>query len=165
VIGQPEKGPAPAAAGLKAVVQKEAGNIEDEKAEPAQRIEAVPVAKLPKPSPAAPKPRLITSQSNPIGNVAQIMADILPQTGRNCGPVRGLFEGVRGGRQAAHRSGRLPGRPRRVVQNAQHQDRSNGYRRVFAESQALSHNRERQRLTSRQLCGKGKQHFGGCILM
>jgi hypothetical protein len=83
VIGQPEKGPAPAAAGLKAVVRKEAGNIEDEKAEPAQRIEVLPAAKLPKPSPAAPKPRLITSQSNPIGNVAQIMADILvPGRGR-----------------------------------------------------------------------------------
>jgi hypothetical protein len=75
VIGQPEKGPAPA--GLKAVVWKEEGNIENEIAEPAQRIEVSPAAKLPKPSPAAPKPRLIASQSNPIGNVAQIMADIL----------------------------------------------------------------------------------------
>ncbi len=37
----------------------------------------MPAAKLPNPCPAAPKPRLIASQPNPIGNVAQIMAGIL----------------------------------------------------------------------------------------
>ena len=77
VIGLPEKGPAPAAAGPVAAARKEDGNIENEVVKPAQQIEAVPAAKLPKPSPAAPKPRLITSQPNPIGNVAQIMAGIL----------------------------------------------------------------------------------------
>ena len=77
VIGLPEKGPAPAAAGPVAAARKEDGNIENEMVKPAQQIEAVPAAKLPKPSPAAPKPRLITSQPNPIGNVAQIMAGIL----------------------------------------------------------------------------------------
>ena len=77
VIGLPEKGPAPAAAGPVVAARKEDGNIENEMVKPAQQIEAVPAAKLPKPSPAAPKPRLITSQPNPIGNVAQIMAGIL----------------------------------------------------------------------------------------
>ena len=77
VIGLPEKGPAPAAAGPEAAARKEDGNIENEMVKPAQQIEAVPAAKLPKPSPAAPKPRLIASQPNPIGNVAQIMAGIL----------------------------------------------------------------------------------------
>ena len=76
VIGHAEKGPVPAA-GLKAAARNEEGNIEDEKAKPAQRIEALPAAKLAKLSPAAPKPRLIASQPKPIGNVAQIMADIL----------------------------------------------------------------------------------------
>ncbi len=76
VIGQPEKRPAPAAAGPVAAARKEDGNIETEVVKPAQRIEAVPAAKLPKPSPAAPK-RLTTSQPNPISNVAQIMAGIL----------------------------------------------------------------------------------------
>ncbi len=76
VIGLPEKGPASAAGPVEAA-RKEDGNIENEMVKPAQQIEAVPAAKLPKPSPAAPKPRLITSQPNPIGNVAQIMAGIL----------------------------------------------------------------------------------------
>ena len=83
VIGQPEKGPALVPTGSKTAARKEDGKVEDEKAEPAQRIEALSAAKLPKPSPAAPKPRLIASQSNPIGNVAQIMADIMvPGRGR-----------------------------------------------------------------------------------
>lgn len=77
VIGLPERGPAPAAAGPLAAARKEDGIIENEMVKPAQRIEAAPAAKLPKPSPAAPKPRLIASQPNPIGNVAQIMAGIL----------------------------------------------------------------------------------------
>ncbi len=77
VIGLPEKGPAPAAAGPVAAARKEDGNIENEMVKPAQQIEAAPTANLPKPSPVAPKPRLITSQPNPIGNVAQIMAGIL----------------------------------------------------------------------------------------
>ncbi len=76
VIGLPEKRPAPTAAGPVAAARKEDGNIETEVVKPAQQIEAVPAAKLPKPSPAAPK-RLITSQPNPISNVAQIMAGIL----------------------------------------------------------------------------------------
>ena len=83
VIGQPEKGPAPAAASPEAAARKEDGKIEDEMVKPAQQIEALPAAKLPEPSPAASKPRLIASQSNPIGNLAQIMADILaPGRGR-----------------------------------------------------------------------------------
>ncbi len=77
VIGLPEKGPGPAAAGSVAAARKEDGNIENEMVKPAQQIEAVPAAKLPKPFPVASKPRLITSQPNPIGNVAQIMAGIL----------------------------------------------------------------------------------------
>ncbi len=76
VIGLPEKGPAPAAAGPVAAARKQDGNIENEVANPALQIEAVPAAKLPKPSPAAPK-RLITSKPNPISNVAQIMAGVL----------------------------------------------------------------------------------------
>jgi hypothetical protein len=83
VIGQQEKGPSPAAAGSKTVARKEDGEVEHKKVKPAQLIEALPGAKLPKRSPAAPKPRLIASQPNPIGNVAQIMADILaPGRGR-----------------------------------------------------------------------------------
>ena len=83
VIGQTEKGPAPAAARSQTAVRRDDGEIKEETAKPPQRIEALPAAKLPKPASAAPKPRLIASQSNPLGNVARIMADILvPGRGR-----------------------------------------------------------------------------------
>ena len=46
-------------------------------------IEALPAGTRPKPFPAASKPRLIASQPNPAGSVAQVMADILaPGRGR-----------------------------------------------------------------------------------
>ncbi len=77
VIGHARKGASAGGRARKPQPGTKTGNIEDEKAKPAQRIEALPAATLPKPSPAAPKPRLIASQPKPIGNVAQIMADIL----------------------------------------------------------------------------------------
>ena len=126
VIGPHEKGPAPVAASSKAATRKEDGKVDDENAKPAQLIEAVPAAKLPKPSPAAPKPRLITSQFNPIGNVAQIMADILAP-GRGKVEIAALYAAYSKACAAAgkrpRRGKRLSSRPGRVVQNAQHQDR------------------------------------------
>lgn len=69
VIGRHEKGPAPCAAGLEPATRKEAER-EEESAEAAPLIEALPAG-------TPSKPRLIASQPKPIGGVAQIMADIL----------------------------------------------------------------------------------------
>jgi hypothetical protein len=67
----------------KAVFRKEAEQEEEEGAKAAPLIEALPVKKTPKPFQAASKPRLIASQPNPTGSVAQVMADILaPGRGR-----------------------------------------------------------------------------------
>ncbi len=83
VIEQHEKRQAPAALSPKAVASKE--KEEEEGAKAAPLIEALPAGTRPKPFPAASKPRLIASQPNPAGSVAQVMADIL-------GPGRGRVE-------------------------------------------------------------------------
>lgn len=83
VIGQHEKGPAPAAASPVGAARKKAEKEEEKRAEAASLIEASPGGTSPKPLLGASKPRLITSQPKPAGGVAQIMADILaPGRGR-----------------------------------------------------------------------------------
>ncbi len=83
VIEQHERRQAPAALSPKAAARKEAEQEGEEGAKAAPLIEAAPVEKTPKPFPAASKPRLIASQPNPAGSVAQVMADILaPGRGR-----------------------------------------------------------------------------------
>ena len=83
VIEEHEKRQAPAAGSPKAAARKEADQEEEEGAKAAPLIEVLPVKKTPKPFPAASKPRLIASQPNPTGSVAQVMADILaPGRGR-----------------------------------------------------------------------------------
>ena len=86
VIEQHERRQAPAAGSPKAAARKETEQEEEEEEEGAKAapsIEALPVKKTPKPFPAASKPRLIASQPNPTGSVAQVMADILaPGRGR-----------------------------------------------------------------------------------
>ncbi len=81
VIGQPRKG------GQRPPPEPGSGSPEEEgrggesEAGPADR--SASRRKAPKPFPAASKPRLITSQPNPTGSVAQMMADILaPGRGR-----------------------------------------------------------------------------------
>ena len=90
VIGQHERPPASAAAGPAATVRKEAEIEEQEGAKAAPLIEALPVNKPAKPFPAASKPRLIASQLNPTGSVAQVMADILAP-GRNRVEIAALY--------------------------------------------------------------------------
>ncbi len=81
VIEQHEKRQASAAFSPKAVFRKEAEQEEGAKAAPL--IEPSPAKKTPKPFPVTSKPRLIASQPNPTGSVAQVMADILvPGRGR-----------------------------------------------------------------------------------
>ncbi len=83
VIEQHERRQAPAALRPKTVARKEAEKEEEEGAKAAPSIEALPVEKTPKPFPVTSKPRLIASQPNPTGSVAQVMADILaPGCGR-----------------------------------------------------------------------------------
>jgi hypothetical protein len=83
VIEQHERRQAPAALSPKAAARKEAESEEQDGAEAAPLIEALPAGTRPKPFPAASKPRLIASQPNPAGSVAQVMADILaPGRGR-----------------------------------------------------------------------------------
>ena len=150
VIGLPEKGPAPAGPGSGSPERRREYRERNGQTCPADRSGARRQAAQTLPRSAQAAADYIAAQSD-----RQRGADngrhpcARPRQGGNRGPVRGLFESVRGGRQAVRRGKRLSSRPGRVVQNAQHQDRSNGYRRVFAEGQALSHNRERQRLTSR----------------
>src|SRR5208337_2167059 len=82
VIEQHERRQAPAALSPKAVFRKEAEQ-EQEGAKAAPLIKALPAGTRPKPFPVAAKPRLIASQPNPTGSVAQVMADILaPGRGR-----------------------------------------------------------------------------------
>ena len=82
VIEQHERRQAPAALSPKGVLKREAEQ-EEEGAKAVPLIEAAPVEKTPKPFPAASKPRLIASQPNPTGSVAQVMAGILaPGRGR-----------------------------------------------------------------------------------
>jgi hypothetical protein len=90
VIEQHERRQAPAAVKPKASARWEADQEEEEGAKAAPSIEARPVEKAPKPFPVASKPRLIASQPNPTGSVAQVMADILAR-GRGRVEIAALY--------------------------------------------------------------------------